>query len=195
MRRDFAWVSLPLLLVLVLPALGADTKTDTDKKPATDAPPPKEHWTPAGEAVGTIKHVDTAQKHLKLEIENTIVEPKVSGRRITYAPKTMKKELDLQTSDTVTVRLANPPVEYDDKGNIKTYTSKELKELKGSDKSWGYPAEFDAVKNGQVVKVILGTVKVAPADPKDKDSVKEAQAASQPKVRAIYILKDVKDAK
>jgi hypothetical protein len=59
------------------------------------------------------------------------------------------------TIDDVKVRTKNPPVAYDDKGNKKKYTAKELKELKGDSKLPGYSAEFNDLKQNQVVEVSL----------------------------------------
>ena len=53
---------------------------------------------------------------------------------------------------------------FDDKGNAirKPYTSKELKELTGPDKSLpGYKADVDSLKIGQIVDVYLGKKKNA----------------------------------
>ncbi|HEV2950401.1 MAG TPA: hypothetical protein VGX70_23680, partial [Gemmataceae bacterium] len=49
----------------------------------------------------------------------------------------------------------NPPVAYDDKGNKKKYTAKELKELRGDSKLEGYTAGFEDLKTNQYVKVSL----------------------------------------
>ena len=61
------------------------------------------------------------------------------------------------TIDDVKIRTENPPVAYDDKGNKKKYTEKELRELKGDPKLRlpGYSAEFNDLKVNQVVEVSL----------------------------------------
>src|SRR4051794_16150552 len=66
------------------------------------------------------------------------------------------QDIDMQASDHVTVRLQNPPVDYDDKGNPKKYTKEELKELKGPDpKLPGYTGDYSYLKKGQVITVYL----------------------------------------
>lgn len=178
MRRDFGWAGWPLLLALVCPALGAEPndpkKDDTEKKPPAAAnPQPKENWKAVGAGAGKLVHVNTSTKQLKVEIGRQTVE--------------------LQASDDVMVRQAVPPIDYDDKGNIKRYSAKELKDLKGPGNNWGYTADFDALKQGQIVEVFLfrkvpppGTPK--PPKPKDKEEAEAAAAANAPVVRKIHIL-------
>jgi hypothetical protein len=75
------------------------------------------------------------------------------------------------------VRTLSPPVDYDDKGNVKKYTAKELKKLRGKGNLPGYPADFDSLREGQAVKVYLAKPKAAKkkagkkgkANKKDKD--------------------------
>jgi hypothetical protein len=72
-----------------------------------------------------------------------------------------KKDLDVTALDNCKVRVENPPKRYDDKGNLKPYTQKELKDLKGNSKLPGYPSEFDHLAVGQAITVYL-------AKPKDQ---------------------------
>lgn len=63
--------------------------------------------------------------------------------------------VEVKTSDNLKVRTMTPPIEYDIKGNLKRWTSKELAALKGSSRLPGYPAQFDAVRAGQIVHVYI----------------------------------------
>ncbi len=79
-----------------------------------------------------------------------------------YSIKEIKKDIDLKAADDIKVRTLQPPIDYDDKGNVKKYTAKELKELKGTGNLPGYTAEFDSLRNSQIVKVYLKKGAVAP---------------------------------
>jgi hypothetical protein len=64
--------------------------------------------------------------------------------------------MDIEPGPNMVVRAKNPPVAFDEKGNIKRYSPKELKELKGDDpKMPGYSGDFDSLKNGQMVTITL----------------------------------------
>jgi len=107
------------------------------------------------------------------------------------------KNVDADAPEEVVVRRWELPKVYDDKGNLKEYTSKERKELRGKDlKVPGYAATWDDVQFGQKVKLYLKSKKaiekskksLAPpadkeaADP-DKDEPKPA-ANDAPKDKA-----------
>jgi hypothetical protein len=82
-----------------------------------------------------------------------------------YTFESVQKDYELQAADDIKVRAANPPAQFDDKGRIKRYTQKELKELKGNDKLPGYPAEFSDLRQEQIVQVTLVRKKGAPRTP------------------------------
>lgn len=168
-------------LVISLPALGADDKNkkadakkdDTakkadvkkpdvkkDKDADTDKPKSTEKWIKATPmpVVGKIKGVVEAKKSLRIELRLS---------------KDKTVDVEWQSIDDVKVRMLNPPPQFDDKGRIKRYTRKELRELKGEDKSPGYPAEFSDLKPAQYVQVTLvkkkGAPRVTPKRGKDAD--------------------------
>ena len=88
-------------------------------------------------------------------------------------------DVAFQTDDAVLVRVTDPPVEYDEKGNIKTPSKEELQTLKGPDKTLpGYPGEYDNLANGQTVVVYLSR-KLPPKTDTSKD--KAAGKASDAK--------------
>jgi hypothetical protein len=109
----------------------------------------------------------------------------------TYEQKT--KDIDLQTIDEVVVRAAAPPPAFDDKGQLKKYTKKELDELKGPDKKLpGYTADFGSLRNGQVVMVTLvkkkDDKKEPMVKPKTKEELEEAMLANLPQVSMVIIV-------
>ena len=70
--------------------------------------------------------------------------------------KEVKQDVKAVPADDMKVRLLRPPEAYDDKGNPKKYTDKELKELKGPDKLPGYTGTLEDVKTNQLVLVYPG---------------------------------------
>src|SRR5262245_20282491 len=116
-------------VALMVPALAAQEK---DKK---ETPEQKEKLIKVGEIAGKVTNIDANEKSFHLQV----------GRQ----------DVKVMTIDDVKIRTEHPPVAYDDKGNKKKYTAKELKELKGDSKLPGYSAEFNDLKQNQVVKVSL----------------------------------------
>ncbi len=87
-----------------------------------------------------------------------------------FVVKEVQQDIRAVPADDMKVRLAQPPPAFDDKGHIKKYTAKELKELKGPDNLPGYTGTLDDVKTGQLVVVHLAR---RPAKAADKDKEKE----------------------
>ncbi len=110
-------------------------------------------------------------------------------------------QVDVAGTDDVKVRVAEPPPAYDDKGNIKKRTEKELKELKGDPKDPdyklpGYPAQFSDIKQGSYVKVSLVKKKEThPSGPKPKDADPDPLGDNMPQASLIEILADPTPAK
>jgi hypothetical protein len=103
---------------------------------------------------------------------------------------TQAKSYDLELGDAVKVRLTQPPPQYDEKGNLKKYTDKELREMRGTDANLpGYAGDTNSLKAGQIVKVTFGKPKAAPADKeKDKDATD-----TKTQVKMILVLADAND--
>ena len=105
-------------------------------------------------------------------LQQQILQHKLNS--ITIEKKT--QNMDYTSTDDVKVRLSDPPVAYDDKGNIKKRTAKELTELKGNPKDpdsklAGYPGAFTDLRTGSYVKVTLVKKKEVPhTGPKPKDA-------------------------
>jgi hypothetical protein len=81
------------------------------------------------------------------------------------------KDFDLEMSDKVSLRKMFLETEYDDKGEIKTYTEKEKADLRGKDPSPSnsYTAKMEELQPGQSVQIYLRMPKkTKPASDSDK---------------------------
>jgi hypothetical protein len=112
-----------------------------------------------------------------------------------YQVATVQKDVEWQATDDAKVRRREPPPQFDDKGRVKRYTKKELKELKGDDKLPGYPAEFSDIKQDQIVEVTLVRKKDAARTPvkKGKDADPEVLGDNLPHMSMIVILVEPKN--
>ncbi len=91
---------------------------------------------------------------------------------------------ELGCANDLKVRRLEPPPHFTTRGKLKTYTAKELKELKGPDTDLvGYQARFTDLRAGQVIAVTLGVAKAA------KDANKNK--AHRPVATLIVIVQDV----
>jgi hypothetical protein len=80
--------------------------------------------------------------------------------------------IEFQASEKAKVRTMLLPETFDDKGNLKKYSKKELAELKGKDKGLpGFEGALDKLEVGQVVRVLTAAVgkSAATKSAKDKD--------------------------
>jgi len=100
--------------------------------------------------------------------------------------KEEKKKVEVQAGEDMKVRTIVLAPMFDDKGNVKKPTPKQLKELKGSDpKLPGYTATAGDLKQDQTVKVFLAKKKKTDkADKDDKDNKDE----NRPLVSMILII-------
>ncbi len=218
MRRSFTGAALFVVLALVIPAAAADkSKLPADKKEAAAK------MVAAGTLRGRVANVEGAKKTLTLEITLTYAAPNpgamasLANLEQQYAAardlgtrrslliqmaqqqaqmvtiKHEKQSLDIEASDDIVVRAANPPVQFDDKGNVKKYTAKELKALKGDNpKLPGYESDFDSLRPDQIVEVRLVKPKDQPRPrATNKDADKDALTeTSKPVATMIIILAD-----
>jgi hypothetical protein len=92
--------------------------------------------------------------------------------------KYVPKDIPMKAADNIKVRSYSPPLDYDDKGNVKKYNPRELAKLRGKEKLPGYPAEFEALRAGQYVQVYLPKNQASPVPkaPKVSRSGKVTQA-------------------
>jgi hypothetical protein len=79
---------------------------------------------------------------------------------------TTAKRMEVRAAENAKVRMMLPPVEFDDTGKQIVWTKKLLAERKDKTGLPGYPADFDAIKQGQLVEVYMA--KVAPMTKKKK---------------------------
>jgi hypothetical protein len=173
---------------------GADDKKSDKKADPADKPAAKEKVISNGTVVGKVIRVETAKHNLTVAVfVPTLVR---YGRGVRVAQST--KNVDFQAADEVKVRSIKPPLDFDEKGKPRKYTSKELKELKGPDARLpGYQADFDSVKPDQIVQLTLAK-RMPVGKPeqrektKDKDDEKDMDKApvtsEKPEVMMVVIL-------
>ena len=92
------------------------------------------------------------------------------------------KDVTAEPTDNVMVRRSKLPPQYDDKGNVKPYTDKEKKELRGDDpKIPGYAALWADVQKKQKVKLYLKSKKDIDKAKKKADALARANDDSKSK--------------
>jgi hypothetical protein len=104
------------------------------------------------------------------------------------------KPFDVRAAEGCKVRTMFAPVQYDDAGNLKKWTKKELEAMKKNSKMPGFPADFDALKTGQWVELYLakqptgkGGAKSPPAKDKKKKDDDDPLPETRPDVVMIVI--------
>ncbi len=100
----------------------------------------------------------------------------LASQKDLFRVKEVQKDVELPLAEQVKVRSAVPVQAFDDKGNIKRYTAKELKEMRGTERLPGFAADLSDVQPGQTVLVKVAVRKKATVR---KTSPKEASAESQ----------------
>jgi len=111
-----------------------------------------------------------------------------TGQNSPYKVAHDYKDFDLPVADKVVVRKLNLGMEYDNEGNVKTFTKEEIAKLKGNDpKVPGYAAKLEDLKAGQFVHLYLNPPPKAEKDQKDEG----VGNIPRPTVRMIVILQDV----
>ncbi len=142
----------------------------------------------SGSLLATVVAIVENKKSLRLRVKVPYF--KQNNGKVQLAEK--DQEVEWTAADDVKVRMANPPPQFDDKGRIKRYTAKELRELRGKEKY--YPAEFSDLKTGQIVQVTVLQKKTASRAPKrGKGAEGELSADNLPKISFILILVEPKN--
>jgi hypothetical protein len=101
-----------------------------------------------------------------------------------FTVKEVQQDVKAGAADDMKVRLAQPPEAFDDKGNLRKYTDKELKELKGTDSSLpGYTGALDDLKNNQLVLVTLARKPLKAKEEKAKDDKAKDDKAKDDKAK------------
>ena len=123
-------------------------------------------------------------------------------------PKDLHYDVKLRFADDMKVRLLQPPVDYDDKGNLKKYTAKELQELRGKEGLPGYTGDVESVRSGQIVRVFLARKQVTGnqatkaksgaktgaakgAKKKKDDDETDEVGPARPEIMMLMVLRDV----
>jgi hypothetical protein len=88
------------------------------------------------------------------------------------------KEFDFDVAPDVKVARVKPPMEYDDKGNLKEYTKEELKKMRDPDMP-GYTARIEDLQLGQQVKLYLGKPKASKKSSKSGTDDKKTDAETK----------------
>jgi hypothetical protein len=124
--------------------------------------------------VNEMRRIQQLMGQMQLEIARQQLRP----QQLPYQAVTSAQEVEFQVTEDVKVRTLVLPDVFDDKGNIKKYTAKELKELKGKDSHLpGYESAVENLTPGQVVQITLAAAKKPnPAAGKDKDKAKDKDA-------------------
>jgi hypothetical protein len=100
------------------------------------------------------------------------------------------KEMDLRAADDCKIRALSPPVEFDEKGRVKTYTQKELNALRGHSKLPGYPADFDRLNAGQQVTVYFAKTKDQPRTGIPRKKNADDDDAAKPEAVLIVVVQE-----
>jgi hypothetical protein len=104
------------------------------------------------------------------------------GVQAKYKTVAHAKEFDFDVSAEVKVARSKPPMEYDDKGNIKEYTKEELKKMRDPDMP-GYTARIDDLQAGQTVKLYLGKPKAKKSSSPSKKEGDDTKKGDDPKAK------------
>lgn len=193
-----------------------EEKSSSKKSAKDDAKPPEEKVEYGQTMTAKIKQMDPdSPKDIILEVQvpdpqkilqfnqwkqQQLVQiaqaqPQQRAQRLQqYQLELVKRQLDLgkpadypiRAAENMKVRTQSPPIEYDDKGNLKRWTAKQLTALKGNSKLPGYPADFDALKAGQVVTVYFA--KQAGPAPKTKAKKSDDDDLGAARPEAVMIL-------
>jgi hypothetical protein len=101
---------------------------------------------------------------------------KGQGNNGPYKMVTHSKTFELELEENVATRKMFLGTEYDDQGNIKTYTKAELDKLRGTDSSKpGYKAKLEDVQPGQEVTLYLKAPKKKSSDSSKSDEKADAE--------------------
>lgn len=192
-----------------------------DKDAEKPAIPPKQKLTSAGKVSGVLVQFDASERTLVVDVpvldkatvdadlaaqqlnrniyDKNVQIARIRARVAQQDPHYYKpQKTEIQATDDAKIRLAQPPAEYDQKGNPKRYTPTELRALKGAGNLWGYAGDFDSLKVGQhvVVEVLKsrdsGKKNAYKSGAQGKAEDKSSATPSEPKLYTsmVRIMKD-----
>ena len=219
MRSTIRWIVGLALLVLIATGspVEAQKKPDADK----DLDKNSDKMIKAGTVSGKVMAVYEDKKKIRLQVGFPVLDPakiqQLAQARAEMAQardpnayraaqikmaqtqmslyKIENKEIEVQASDEVVVRMARPKEDFDEKGKPKRYTKKELQEMRGTDKKLpGYNADFGDITTDQIIQVSLVRKKGAPVGrPKRKgkdDAEADLLGDYSPQASLIVILRE-----
>jgi hypothetical protein len=138
----------------------------------------------AGEVTGKVTRIGERGTSFSFQVSETRLQR--AGRKGLPRPRVTVHNVQLEAAEDVVVRLAKPPLQFDEKGKPKPYTADELRELRGKDPSLpGYASDFGSLKPGSVVRLRLEQAK---SGGKDAEPPREPGAGRGPVVTMIYVL-------
>ncbi len=185
----FAIIALTLVIVPAGPVLGQKKKAvdQTEKATAQDYKALQN----VKQFTAKLAFAEPTSKIITVRIESKVLAPVDNDKNDKKKKNIYKgglqlvtkgKDYDFEVSDKVVVRKMELFTEYDDKGNLKQYTSREKAELKGTDPSKpGYAAKYEDLLAGQVVTLHLNPPPKSAPDP-------GAGNVAKPTVRMIVIV-------
>jgi len=171
MRMILRAVGLAATLALVLPLVSAQYQSKT-------VPDKQDKVTSLPKVQGLLENPGSDKGNLVVNVP--YLERQAKGR-----PTVKHKPVDLSPADDMQVRTAAPPPQFDEKGNRRKPTPKELKELKGEGNLPGYKSDLSSLKKGQEVVCYVLMPKKKKKDDLDKDSV-----GDKPRIKLILIVKE-----
>jgi hypothetical protein len=148
-----------------------DARKDSDKP----APP---EYVKVGTVTGQVASIDETRRVIRLKVPalnpdeaqglKQAQQEWAMARNVQQAQQAQQKiaqhqaklysntqEVQITTVDDLTVRLANPPAEFDEKGQPKRHNKEELAKLKGDPKLPGYKGDFSDLQPGYIIQVTL----------------------------------------
>jgi hypothetical protein len=123
---------------------------------------------------------------------NNVMSQLAQTQQKLFKVKEVKTDYKLRAADDMKVRLLYPAPEYDDKGNLKKFSDKDLKAMKGPGNLPGFTAELDALRTGQMVRIYVARpatpAKGVPTKAKKIDEVEDLGSQSRHEVVMVLIL-------
>lgn len=155
------------------PAKGTENKESGNTKPKESPKPTGPGYIRQAIVTGKVTDVNDEKHCVVLEVP--------------ISPKNKIQATFIVTEDAK-IRTRVIPTLFDDRGNLKKPTTKELLELKGKDKTLpGYESEFANLKRGQVLLVHQVTTKEKLLAERQKPRPKPGDKAKTEELLASYI--------
>jgi hypothetical protein len=153
------------------------------------------------QALSNAKNPRDAQHHMNqiAHLQNTINQEmmklgNVNPNNMPFKPVQHAKDFDLDIQENVVYRKMFLPQEYDDTGNLKTYSKEQIAELKGKNPNPkdSFSAKSDEFHPGQTVGVYLTPPpkKTSTKDDGGKDAKTDDDKMQKPTVRMLVLMQE-----